>query len=81
MTQREKDAERVAMQLHRHRMAKHENLCYEDVKTAYIKGCEATDKNKREAREIIKAMLSRPDGDINYEIKARAQEYLQRFKK
>lgn len=44
MTEREKNGERLAMKISRHRQAKHEAIQYEDVKTAYIKGCEDTAK-------------------------------------
>ena len=66
MTEREKNGERFAMKISRHRQAKHEAIQYEDVKTAYIKGCEDTARAmvahsiadiqnaKKEAREIIK---------------------------
>lgn len=51
MTQREMNAERVAMRIHRHRMAKHEAIKYEDVKLAYIAGCEDTEKEIKARRE------------------------------
>jgi len=46
MTEREKNGERLALQISRHRQAKHESLKDEDVKTAYIKGCEDTARAK-----------------------------------
>lgn len=46
MTEREKNAERLAMKISRHRQAKHEAIQYEDVKTAYIKGSWRTGSRK-----------------------------------
>lgn len=69
MTEREKNGERLAMKISRHRQAKHEAIQYEDVKTAYIKGCEDTARemvahtiadiqnSKKEAAEIIGELL------------------------
>ena len=71
MTEREKNGERLAMKISRHRQAKHEAIQYEDVKTAYIKGCEDTARAmqahsiadiqnaKKEVREIIREYYDR----------------------
>jgi len=53
MTEREKNGERLAMKISRHRQAKHEAIQYEDVKTAYIKGCEDTAKENAKARALL----------------------------
>ena len=55
MTEREKNGERLAMKISRHRQAKHEAIQYEDVKTAYIKGCEDTAKDAQltKAKELL----------------------------
>ena len=52
MTEREKNGERLAMKISRHRQAKHEAIQYEDVKTAYIKGCEDTEKENADLPAI-----------------------------
>ena len=57
MTEREKNGERLALQMSRHRQAKHESLKDEDVKTAYIKGCEDTAKENAKARALLKQWL------------------------
>ena len=59
MTEREKNAERLAMKISRHRQAKYEAIQYEDVKTAYIKGCEDTAKEsvKLKSRDCWKGCL------------------------
>ena len=76
MTEREKNGERLAMKISRHRQAKHEAIQYEDVKTAYIKGCEDTAREmvahtiadiqnaKKEAAEIIGELQGILDKDI-----------------
>ena len=78
MTEREKNGERLAMKISRHRQAKHEAIQYEDVKTAYIKGCEDTARemvahtiadiqnSKKEAAEIIGELLEFMDGLGNF---------------
>ena len=57
MTEREKNGERLAMKISRHRQAKHEAIQYEDVKTAYIKGCEDTAKENAKARALLEKWL------------------------
>lgn len=69
MTESEKDAERVAMQMHRHRMAKHENLCYEDVKTAYIKGCEDTRAKSKKQRNKRIDELQKKNEELKDEVR------------
>ena len=71
MTEREKNGERLALQMSRHRQAKNESLKDEDVKTAYIKGCEDTARAmlahsiadiqnaRKEARKIIREYYDR----------------------
>ena len=78
MTECEKNGERLAMKISRHRQAKHEAIQYEDVKTAYIKGCEDTARemvahtiadiqnSKKEAAEIIGELLEFMDGLGNF---------------
>ena len=73
MTEREKNGERLTMKISHHRQAKHESLKDEDLKTAYIKGCEDTEreyedlatvaymqgasKKQEQAGEIIRDLL------------------------
>ena len=57
MTEREKNGERLAMKISRHRQAKHEAIQYEDVKTAYIKGCEDTAKENVELKAQFEKLL------------------------
>ena len=94
MTEREKNGERLAMKMSRHRQAKHESLKDEDVKTAYIKGCEDTTREmtaraiadvmgaKKEAREIIGGLLEKVDGLGNFSggVFDRAREFVEAAK-
>lgn len=74
MTEREKNGERLALRMSRHRQAKHESLKDEDVKTAYIKGCEDTaqemtwkyEKQKEINKELVDelAALQKENADI-----------------
>ena len=57
MTEREKNGERLAMKISRHRQAKHEAIQYEDVKTAYIKGCEDMAKENVELKAQFEKLL------------------------
>ena len=94
MTEREKRGEQLAMKMSRHRQAKHESLKYEDVKTAYIKGCEDTARSmlahsiadiqnvRKEAAAIIGGLLEIFDGLGNYSggVFDRAREYMEGVK-
>ena len=94
MTEREKNGERLALQISHHRQAKHESLKDEDVKTAYIKGCEDTARamlthsiadiqnSKKEAAEIIGGLLEIVDGLGNFSggVFDRAREFVEAAK-
>ena len=78
MTEREKNGERLAMKISRHRQAKHEAIQYEDVKTAYIKGCEDTAKENAKARALLAqwAQTSFAGACDNVKLAAETEQFL-----
>ena len=78
MTEREKNGERLAMKISRHRQAKHEAIQYEDVKTAYIKGCEDTAKENAKARALLEQWLqtTHAGGCDNVNLGADTEQFL-----